>query len=58
MTVMTWILASAGLGVAGLAVLAFAGRRVVTAARTLDREIAEAKAQLEPRRARLRGPGG
>jgi len=50
---MTWIFWATGLGVAGLAVLAVAGRRVAVAARTLDREIAEARAQLEPRRARL-----
>ncbi|WP_336215500.1 hypothetical protein [Nonomuraea sp. LPB2021202275-12-8] len=55
---MTWILLSGGLGVAGLAVLAITGRRVALAARSLDREIAEARAQLEPRQARLRGPGG
>ncbi|MFB4279987.1 MULTISPECIES: hypothetical protein [unclassified Nonomuraea] len=54
---MTWIYLSAGLGVAGLAVLGVAGARVVVAARTLKREIAEATAELEPRRARLAGQG-
>lgn len=54
---MTWIYVSVGLGVAGLVVLGIAGARVVAAARTLKREIAEAKAQLEPRRARLAGQG-
>ncbi|WP_344873534.1 hypothetical protein [Nonomuraea antimicrobica] len=46
---MTWILLSSGLGVAGLVVLAFAGVRVVSAARTLRGEIVAAKARLEPR---------
>ncbi|MET8868653.1 hypothetical protein ABZW11_37480 [Nonomuraea sp. NPDC004580] len=55
---MTWIFLSVAIGVAGLAVLAVAGARVVAAARTLRREVAEAQAQLEPRRARLTGQGG
>jgi hypothetical protein len=55
---MTWIYLAAGLVVAGLAVLALAGARVVVAARTLNREIAEAKAKLEPRRAGSRGREG
>ncbi|WP_433429443.1 hypothetical protein [Nonomuraea sp. CA-141351] len=54
---MTWIYVAIGLCAGGLAVLGFAGARVVTAARTLKREIAEATAQLEPRRARLTGQG-
>ncbi|MEV0384626.1 hypothetical protein [Nonomuraea sp. NPDC050643] len=57
---MTWIYLAVGAGVAGLAglaVLAVAGARVAVAARTLNREIAEAKAQLEPRRARLAARG-
>ncbi|MEV4176578.1 hypothetical protein [Nonomuraea sp. NPDC049709] len=54
---MTWIYLSAGLGVAGLAVLGVAGARVVVAARTLKKEIAEATAELEPRRARLASQG-
>ncbi|MEV4799788.1 hypothetical protein AB0K18_07205 [Nonomuraea sp. NPDC049421] len=55
---MTWIFLSVAIGLAGLAVLAVAGARVVAAARTLRREVAEAQAQLEPRRARLTGQGG
>ncbi|MFG1703216.1 hypothetical protein ACFLIM_08480 [Nonomuraea sp. M3C6] len=57
---MTWIYLAAGLGLAGLVVVGIAGARVVAAARTLEREmrqIAEAKAQLELRRARLAGRG-
>ncbi|MEV4077819.1 hypothetical protein ACGFJC_31605 [Nonomuraea fuscirosea] len=54
---MTQIYLAAALGVAGLAVVGFAGARVVVAARTLRREIAEAKARLEPGRARLTGRG-
>ncbi|MEV0621467.1 hypothetical protein AB0I81_49625 [Nonomuraea sp. NPDC050404] len=54
---MTWIYLSAGLGVAGLVVLGVAGARVVAAARILNREIATAKAQLEPGRARLTNRG-
>ena len=49
---MTVIFLAAGLGVAGVAVLAIAGGRVTLAARSLDREIAEARAQLESRQAR------
>ncbi|MCF6475479.1 hypothetical protein FAF44_45060 [Nonomuraea sp. MG754425] len=54
---MTWIYLSAGLGVAGLIVLAVAGARVVAAARSLNAEIVAAKAQLEPGRARLTARG-
>ncbi|MEU8361539.1 hypothetical protein AB0C27_36540 [Nonomuraea sp. NPDC048882] len=54
---MTWIYLGPALGVAGLAVVGLAGARVVVAARTLRREIAGAKAQLEPGRARLTGRG-
>ncbi|GAA3239776.1 hypothetical protein [Nonomuraea helvata] len=54
---MTWIYVAIGLGVCGLAVLGIAGARVVVAARTLKGEIAEATAQLEPRRVRLTGRG-
>ncbi|MEV4579093.1 hypothetical protein AB0K16_38180 [Nonomuraea jabiensis] len=55
---MTWIYVAGGLCVAGLGVVGVAGARVIVAARTLKREIAEATAQLEPRRARLAGQGG
>ncbi|MEV0590805.1 hypothetical protein [Nonomuraea cavernae] len=55
---MTWIFLAAGLGAAGAAVLAVSGARVITAARTLNREVATAQAQMEPRRARLRPPEG
>lgn len=55
---MTLLFVSVGIGVAGLIVLVVAGARVVVAARTLRREVAEAQAQLEPRRARLTGQGG
>ncbi|MEQ4717092.1 hypothetical protein [Nonomuraea sp. B19D2] len=54
---MTWIYVAIGLCAGGLAVLGFAGARVVVAARTLKREIAEATAQLEPRLARLTHQG-
>jgi hypothetical protein len=54
---MTWILVAAGLGVAGLAALAVAGTRLLAAARNLNREVAGARAQLEPRQARLRHQG-
>ncbi|MFC4010461.1 hypothetical protein ACFOY2_24760 [Nonomuraea purpurea] len=54
---MTSIYVAIGLGVAGLVVIMVAGARVVAAARTLNREIAAAKAQLEPRRARLTHQG-
>ncbi|MFI7133205.1 hypothetical protein ACIBQ1_46540 [Nonomuraea sp. NPDC050153] len=54
---MTWIYVAGGLCVAGLVVVGVAGARVVAAARTLKREIAEATAQLEPRRARLTSRG-
>lgn len=54
---MTWILVAAGLGVAGLAALAVAGTRLLAAARNLNREVAGARAQLEPRQARLRHRG-
>ncbi|NUO96930.1 MAG: hypothetical protein HOV96_19895 [Nonomuraea sp.] len=54
---MTWIFLAAGLVVAGLAVLAVAGARVAVAARTLNREVAEAKSRLEPRRARFTALG-
>ncbi|MER7502641.1 hypothetical protein [Nonomuraea pusilla] len=46
---MTWILVSVALGVAGLAVLAVAGVRVVAAARTLRKEVAAAQARLKLR---------
>ncbi|MFG1699958.1 hypothetical protein [Nonomuraea sp. NPDC049309] len=55
---MTLLFVSVGIGVAGLLALLVAGARVVVAARTLRREVAEAQAQLEPRRARLTGHGG
>ncbi|MET7331910.1 hypothetical protein [Nonomuraea sp. NPDC005650] len=54
---MTWIYVAGGLCVAGLVVVGVAGARVVVAARNLKREIAEATAQLEPRRVRLTGRG-
>ncbi|MEU7747521.1 hypothetical protein [Nonomuraea sp. NPDC049158] len=54
---MTWIFVAAGLGVAGLAALAVAGVRLLSAARSLSSEVAEARAQLEPRQARLRHRG-
>jgi hypothetical protein len=54
---MTWIFLTVGLGVAGLIAIGVAGARVVMAARSLNKEIAEAKAQLEPRQARLAGQG-
>ncbi|MEU0569346.1 hypothetical protein ABZ297_28775 [Nonomuraea sp. NPDC005983] len=54
---MTWIFLSIGLGVAGLAVLALAGFRVLSAARRLNREVAEARAKIEPRRPGLRDQG-
>ncbi|MEU4226564.1 hypothetical protein AB0F17_19890 [Nonomuraea sp. NPDC026600] len=54
---MTWIIVAAGLGVAGLAALAVAGTRLLAAARNLNREVAGARAQLEPRQARLRHRG-
>ncbi|WP_043627895.1 LapA family protein [Nonomuraea candida] len=54
---MTWIFVSVGLGVAGLVALGVAGARVVSAARSLKREIAVAKAQLEPGRVRSSGQG-
>ncbi|MFI9594820.1 hypothetical protein [Nonomuraea sp. NPDC052265] len=50
---MTWIFSAAGLVLAGLAVLGFAGARAAAAARALKREVAAAKARLEPGRARL-----
>ncbi len=55
---MTVIFLATGLGVAGLVVLAIVGGRVAVAARSLDREIAEARAQLEPRQAGSHGPQG
>ncbi|MEU8246551.1 hypothetical protein [Nonomuraea sp. NPDC048916] len=55
---MTWIFLAAGLGAAGMAALAVTGARAVAAARSLNREVAAAQAQLEPRRARLRPPEG
>ncbi|NUR87972.1 MAG: hypothetical protein HOY71_28130 [Nonomuraea sp.] len=55
---MTWILLSLLLGVAGVAVLVLAGFRVISAARTLSREIAEAQNSIEPRSARLRSGDG
>ncbi|MCA2188767.1 hypothetical protein [Nonomuraea cavernae] len=55
---MTWIFLATGLGVAGVAVLAVSGARVLTAARSLNREVAAAHAQMEPRRVRLRPPEG
>jgi hypothetical protein len=54
---MTWIFVAAGLGVAGLAALAVAGVRLLSAARSLNSEVAGARAQLEPRQARLRHRG-
>ena len=58
MTGETWVFLAAGLGLAGTAVLVVAGARVIVAARKLSREIAAARAMLEPRTARLRAPGG
>lgn len=55
---MTWILVSVALGIAGVVALVVAGFRVIAAARTLNREIAEARAQIEPRGATLRDGGG
>ena len=55
---MTVLFVSVGIGVAGLVALAVTGARVVVAARTLRREVAEAQARLEPRHARLTGQGG
>jgi uncharacterized membrane-anchored protein YhcB (DUF1043 family) len=54
---MTWIYAAAGLVAAGLAAVGFAGARLVSAARTLNEEMAGARARLEPWQARLRHRG-
>ncbi|SEH01907.1 hypothetical protein SAMN05444920_122158 [Nonomuraea solani] len=51
---MMWILAAAGLCLAGLVVLGVAGARVVVAARGLNREIARVHQQFRSK-ADLRG---
>ncbi|GAA0919376.1 hypothetical protein [Nonomuraea longicatena] len=52
---MTWILAASGLALAGLAVLAVIGLRVVAAARRLRSEVARAQERISPVEQRLRG---
>ncbi|MFI6297350.1 hypothetical protein ACIBEJ_37555 [Nonomuraea sp. NPDC050790] len=55
---MTWIFVAIGLGVAGIAVLVAAGVRVLSAARGLSRELAQAEARISPAEERLRGQIG
>ncbi|MEU6741852.1 hypothetical protein [Streptosporangium sandarakinum] len=50
---MNWIFAGAGLALAGLAVLAVLGLRVLVAARELGREVDRAHRRIEPARALL-----
>ncbi|MFI6503592.1 hypothetical protein [Nonomuraea typhae] len=55
---MTWIFVAVALGVAGFAVLAVAGAKVLAAARGLSRELSAAEARISPAGARLHGQIG
>ncbi|MEU9833803.1 hypothetical protein AB0D67_19965 [Streptosporangium sp. NPDC048047] len=50
---MNWIFAGTGLALAGLALLAVLGLRVLVAARELGREVDRARRRIEPARALL-----
>ncbi|MEV0151414.1 MULTISPECIES: hypothetical protein [unclassified Nonomuraea] len=55
---MMWIVVAAVLALVGLGMLAWAGVRVSAAARSLNREVAVARAAIESHSAGLRGQGG